>query len=128
MLMMHHKAPHREWQPGPNELALYKNITFPEPATLFDDYSGRGTAEKDQDMTIEKTMRIEEDLKLYRDKSKMKLTGLGRMNPEQMKAWDEVYDPIIKHFYESDLTGKELVRFKYQRYLQDYLACIACSR
>jgi hypothetical protein len=37
MLMMHHKAPHREWQPGLNELSLYKNITFPEPATLFDD-------------------------------------------------------------------------------------------
>ena len=46
MLMMHHKAPHREWQPGPNELSLYKNVAFPEPATLFDDYSNRGTAEK----------------------------------------------------------------------------------
>ena len=52
MLMMHHKAPHREWQPGPNELTLYKNVTFPEPPTLFDDYSNRGTAEKKQDMTI----------------------------------------------------------------------------
>ena len=125
MLMMHHKAPHREWHPGPNELTLYKNITFPEPSTLFDDYSGRGTAEKDQDMTIEKTMRLEEDLKLFRDKSKMKLTGLGRMNQEQIKSWNEVYDPIIKHFYDSSLSGKELVRFKYQRYMQDYLACIA---
>jgi arylsulfatase A-like enzyme len=125
MLMMHHKAPHREWQPGPDELALYKNITFPEPTTLFDDYSGRGTAEKDQDMTIEKTMRLEEDLKLFSNKSQMKLTGLGRMNDEQLKAWNLVYDPIIKHFHDSNLSGKELVRFKYQRYLQDYLACIA---
>jgi arylsulfatase A-like enzyme len=47
------------------------------------------------------------------------------MNPEQMKAWDNVYDPIIKHFYEENLSGEDLVRFKYQRYLQDYLACIA---
>ena len=125
MLMMHHKAPHREWQPGPNELSLYKNVTFPLPPTLFDDYSGRGTAEKAQDMTIEKTMRLEEDLKLYRDKSKMKLTGLDRMEPDQMKAWDEVYDPIIKSFYESNLSGDDLVRYKYNRYLQDYLACIA---
>ena len=125
MLMMHHKAPHREWQPGPNELTLYKNVMFPEPATLFDDYSDRGTAEKTQDMTIEKTMRLEEDLKLYCDRSKMKATGLGRMNQKQMDDWNKVYDPIIKHFYESGLTGKELVRFKYQRYLQDYLACIA---
>jgi arylsulfatase A-like enzyme len=125
LLMMHHKAPHREWQPGPNELMLYKNVTFPEPSTLFDDYSGRGTAERSQDMTITKTMRIEEDLKMYRDKSKMKFTGLNRMNADQLKAWDSVYDPIIRHFYETNLSGDELVRFKYQRYLQDYLACIA---
>jgi arylsulfatase A-like enzyme len=125
MLMMHHKAPHREWQPGPNELSLYKNVTFPEPSTLFDDYAGRGTAEKTQDMTIEKTLRLEQDLKMYRDKSKMNQTGLGRMNPEQLKAWNDVYDPIIRQFYESELKGIDLVRFKYQRYLQDYLACIA---
>jgi len=125
MLMMHHKAPHREWQPGPDELALYKNVTFPEPATLFDDYSDRGTAEKTQDMTISKTMRIEEDLKLYKDRSKMKNTGLNRLTTEQMTAWNSVYDPIIKQFYESDLKGDELIRYKYQRYLQDYLACIA---
>ena len=125
MLMMHHKAPHREWQPGPNELKLYKDVTFPEPATLFDDYSGRGSAERDQDMTIKTTMRLEEDLKLYKDKGKMKNTGLSRMNDQQMQAWNDVYDPIIRHFYESDLTGEKLVSYKYQRYMQDYLACIA---
>lgn len=125
MLMMHHKAPHREWQPGPNELSLYKDVTFPEPSTLFDDYTDRGTAEKTQDMTISKTMRLEEDLKLYRDKSKRKNSGLYRMNPEQLAAWDNVYDPIIKKFYESNLSGVDLIRYKYQRYMQDYLACIA---
>ena len=125
MLMMHHKAPHREWQPGPDELDLYKNVAFPEPATLFDDYSNMGTAEKTQDMTISKTMRIEEDLKLYKDKSKMKNTGLMRMDSSQMAAWNSVYDPIIKQFYAAGLTGDELIRYKYQRYLQDYLACIA---
>jgi arylsulfatase A-like enzyme len=125
MLMMHHKAPHREWQPGPKELSLYKDVVFPEPSNLFDDYSNRGTAENTQDMTISKTMRIEEDLKMYRDKSKMKSTGLNRMTTDQLNAWNAVYDPIIRHFYESGLKGDDLIRFKYQRYLQDYLACIA---
>lgn len=125
MLMMHHKAPHREWQPGPNELSLYKDVKFPEPATLFDDYSGRGTAEKTQDMTISKTMRLQEDLKLYTDKSRMKNTGLTRMDSVQMKAWNSVYDPIIDEFYKANLSGDDLIRYKYQRYLQDYLACIA---
>ena len=76
-------------------------------------------------MTISKTMRIEEDLKLYTDKSKMKRTGLSRMDSIQMSDWNKVYDPIIKEFYESELTGDELTRYKYQRYMQDYLACIA---
>jgi arylsulfatase A-like enzyme len=125
MLMMHHKAPHREWQPGPNELSLYKNTNFPEPPTLFDDYSNRGTAEKTQDMTIAKTMRIEEDLKMYKDRSKLKNTGLNRLSPSQLDAWDTVYNPIIRKFYSMNLAGNDLVKFKYQRYMQDYLACIA---
>jgi len=125
MLMMHHKAPHREWQPGPDELSLYKDVIFPEPLTLFDDYTNRGTAEKTQDMTISGTMRIEEDLKLYREKTKMKNTGLARMDPEQMAKWNAVYDPIIEKFYRTGLSGDALVQFKFQRYLQDYLACIA---
>jgi arylsulfatase A-like enzyme len=58
LLMMHHKAPHREWQPGPNEINLYKDVAFPEPVTLFDDYSGRGTAVNTQDMTISKTVPV----------------------------------------------------------------------
>jgi arylsulfatase A-like enzyme len=123
--MMHHKAPHREWQPGPEELTMYKNTKFPEPPTLFDDYANRGTAEKTQDMTIAKTMRIEEDLKLYKDRSKMKNTGLDRLSSTQMAAWDSVYNPIIRQFYKSNPQGDDLTRYKYQRYLQDYLACIA---
>lgn len=125
MLMMHHKAPHREWQPGPNELTLYKDVTFPEPPTLFDDYSGRGTAERTQDMTIAKTMRLVQDLKLYETPGDTKNVGLNRMSDEQAAAWDSVYNPIIRKFYASPPEGDELVRFKYQRYMQDYLACIA---
>jgi len=125
MLMMHHKAPHREWQPGPNELKLYKDVTFPEPPTLFDKYENRGTAEKTQDMTIAKTMRLQEDLKLYKDPLKGKNVGLTRMTPEQAAAWDSVYNPIIRKFYANPPEGDDLVRFKYQRYMQDYLACIA---
>ena len=124
MLMMHHKAPHRQWQPGPNELSLYKDVIFPEPYTLFDDYSGRGTAEKTQDMSISKTMKLDEDLKLYKKGNDIP-AGLSRFSPEQLAAWNEVYDPIIEYFYGSQLSGEELIRFKYQRYMQDYLACIA---
>ncbi|MBE0674630.1 MAG: sulfatase [Bacteroidales bacterium] len=125
MLMMHHKAPHRFWMPGPNELTLYNNVTFPEPPTLFDDYSNRGTAEKTQDMSIAKTLILDLDLKIYKDPARMGWIGFNRLDPEQKKAWNAVYDPIINRFYEDTLSGEDLVRFKYQRYMQDYLACIA---
>lgn len=65
MLMVQHKAPHREWEPGPNELSLYMDVTFSEPETLFDTYEGRGSAAKEQDMTIDLTMRMDRDLKMF---------------------------------------------------------------
>ncbi|MCU4164638.1 sulfatase family protein [Carboxylicivirga caseinilyticus] len=122
MLMVQHKAPHREWEPGPNELSLYKDVNFPEPETMFDTYEGRGSAAHEQDMTIAVTMRMDRDLKMFENE---KLGTTTRLNEEQEKAWDAVYDPIINYYKEANLTGDDLVRFKYQRYMQDYLACIA---
>ena len=76
-------------------------------------------------MTISKTMRIEEDLKLFSDKAKMKKTGLNRMNQQQAEAWNNVYDPIIKHFYESDLHGKELIKLQIPE-ISPGLSCLYC--
>ena len=118
MLMIHHKAPHRSWEPGPDELGMFGKVEFPEPSTLFDDYANRGTAEHSQDMTISKTMTLENDLKLSS-------TPPNRLTTEQSLAWEAVYDPILESFHAVKPTGDDLTRFKYQRYLQDYLACIA---
>jgi len=114
-LMYHHKAPHREWEPGPKHLTMYDDVTMPEPETLFDDYAGRGRAAKEQDMSIEKTM-TDRDLKLVAPKN---------LTPEQKKLWDAAYDPKNKAFEQANLQGKDLVRWKYQRYIKDYLRCIA---
>lgn len=46
MMMYLQKAPHREWLPALRHLEEYTHRTFPEPATLFDDYKDRGTAAK----------------------------------------------------------------------------------
>ena len=56
LLMCQHKAPHREWLPAIRHLGHDHDRRYPEPPTFFDDYSGRGKAEHDQDMTIAKTM------------------------------------------------------------------------
>lgn len=115
LVMCHHKAPHREWEPNLKYLQLYDGVKFPEPETLFDDYANRGKAEKTQDMTIAKTMN-ERDLKLVPPKT---------LTPEQRKAWDAYYEPRNEAFRKANLQGKDLIRWKYNRYLHDYLGCIA---
>ncbi len=115
LLMCQHKAPHREWEPALKNLALYDGQVFKEPDTLFDDYSGRGKAEHEQDMMIAKTMNTRD----------LKLVPPPTLTPEQRKAWDVYYDPRNAKFREQHLEGRELVRWKYQRYMHDYLATIA---
>jgi arylsulfatase A-like enzyme len=115
LLMLHHKAPHREWEPNLKYLTLNDGHKFPEPATLFDDYSGRGAAEKTQDMRIAKTMT-------NRD---LKLVTPGALTKEQRQVWDAYYEPRNAAFKAANLQGEELIRWKYQRYMHDYLACIA---
>jgi len=114
VLMCQHKAPHREWLPAIRHLGHDHDRRYPEPPTLFDDYAGRGKAEHDQDMTIAKTM-TEIDLKLKPP------TGLSA---EDRRAWDAYYEPRNAAFRTAHLDGKDLVRWKYQRYLHDYLGCI----
>lgn len=125
LLMMHHKAPHREWEPGPKYLERFRGVEFPLPETLFDDYSGRGRAEHEQDMTIRNTMRLDSDLKMWTDttSANWKRT-LGRMNPQQRQAWDAIYEPVRQKMEQEKPEGDDLVRWKYQRYMNDYLACI----
>ncbi len=114
LLMCQHKAPHREWLPAIRHLGHDKDRVYPEPATLFDDYSGRGKAEHDQDMTIARTMTAKD----------LKFTEPEGLTPEERKAWDAYYGPRNQAFKAANLTGADLVRFKYNRYLHDYLGCI----
>ncbi|MBN8825243.1 MULTISPECIES: sulfatase [unclassified Spirosoma] len=121
-LVVGHKATHREWLPDIPDLGAYDNRTFPIPPTFYDDYAGR-LAAQDQDMTIDKTMRLKEDLKVHLDyDNKGAFNGYNRFTPEQRKPFQTYYDKISKEFDEKKLTGKALVEWKYQRYLKDYLS------
>ncbi len=115
MLMCQHKAPHREWAPNLKYLGKYSEGKIPEPDTLFDDYAGRGAAEKSQDMTIEKTMTPKD----------LKLTPPPYLNAEQRKVWDAYYEPRNAAFRKANPQGKDLIRWKYQRYMHDYLGSVA---
>jgi len=49
---------------------------------------------------------------------------LKRMNESQRKAWNDSYNPRNEEFIRSEPTGKELAKWKFHRYLRDYLKCI----
>jgi arylsulfatase A-like enzyme len=114
-LVYQHKAPHRNWQPEPKYLHKYDDVTIAEPANLFDNYEGRGSAAKSQEMTIERHLNPN-DLKLVPPKN---------LTPEQRQAWDAAYEPKNRDFLQSQLEGQDLIRWKYQRYVKDYLRCVA---
>jgi arylsulfatase A-like enzyme len=114
LLMTQHKAPHREWTPNLKNLGWNGDRKFPEPKTLFDDYSGRGKAEREQDMTIEKTF-TPLDAKLQRPPG---------LNEEQLKTWNAYYEPRNAEFRRLNPQGKDLVRWRYQRYMHDYLGTV----
>lgn len=114
LLMSQHKAPHREWSPALRHLDFDKDRVYPEPATLFDDYAGRGAPEREQDMTIEKTF-TELDAKLVAPPG---------LTPEQRAEWDAYYEPRNAAFRAAKPEGKDLVRWRYQRYMHDYLATV----
>ena len=135
MLMVQHKAPHRNWMPAERHLTLYDDITMPEPPTLFDKWEDNTLAAKYQELEIDNHMDINYDLFLdltedfegvntqkRQDKSAWK--NMQRMTADQKKAWHAAYDPKDAAFHKANLTGDDLVRWKYQRYAKNYLRCV----
>ena len=151
LMMYLHKAPHRAWWPSPEKFAEFYEKEFPEPETLFDDYSGRGTAAKTAEMnilthmqymhdskvrpsTIEEMGKIEPEIVYVKgDGTLMRPTAkgfndpFGRANEEQKKKYDITLDKISRDFKVNwpKMNNKEKMKWKFQRYMQDYLATIS---
>jgi arylsulfatase A-like enzyme len=115
LVMYQHKAPHREWQPDAMHFGLYKDTKVPEPENLFDDYSGRGKAARTQEMTIARHLN-DFDLKLTPPKG---------LSDAQLSPWLAAYKEENEAFQKAGLEGDALIRWRYQRYIKDYLRCIA---
>ena len=123
LAMLHFKAPHRSWMPGPNQLNLFRNQRFPEPPTLFDDYSGRAGPLARHMMGIGAHLRLDHDLKI--PGARGPVAGTARMTPAQRAAWDAAYRAENEAFQANPPTGRDRVRWNYQRYIAAYLRCIA---
>lgn len=154
MLMYLHKAPHRAWLPAERHFKEFTQKEFRLPETLYDDYKRNpigkinedeiqktvkmnpySSAAQSAEMNIRKHMTLGYDNKINSETLEQlgieepyrKITPVSRMNAEQKEAWEKVYDPISEDFREKypQMNDSTLMAWKYQRYMQDYLATIA---
>ncbi|HMJ69368.1 MAG TPA: sulfatase [Cyclobacteriaceae bacterium] len=138
-LMLHQKAPHRNWMPNFKHFGMFDKDTIPLPETFFDDYSTRSDAARQQDMEIVNMFRSS-DMKLILpagmkdpgsgggngfDGAKIWAADYERFNEEQKQLWDAYYKPISDAFYKMNPKGDDLKKWMYERYMKDYLACVA---
>ena len=149
VLMCQHKAPHRNWMPAPEHLNLYKDIDIPEPATLFDKLTDNARAVRNQEMEVDRHMGIVFDLfadppadwpyaanpykRETREQGPMEFrhifdrsgyNNMRTMSAEQKKAWNDAYKDENVALTKANLSGKDLVRWKFQRYAKNYLRCV----
>lgn len=138
LLLLHHKAPHRYFFAPLKYIEQFHTKTFPEPATLYADMSNHGKAWQLQTMSILKDMKLSSDLKVDPEY----LMDIPELKPDSAEI--AYYKAIMNRIPEPDRTrikaiykergelirqlhptGKDLLKYKYQWYMQDYLACVA---
>ena len=135
MMMVQHKAPHRNWMPALRHLHLYDDIEIPEPATLFDKWEDNASPARHQELEIDRHMDLNYDLFVdltpdYNQPASQKRqdrsawNNMKRMSPAQLKQWRAAYAPKDAAFHKAKLSGKALVRWKFQRYAKNYLRCV----
>ena len=117
-LCLHHKAPHREWSPDKKHAKMYEDIDIPEPSTLRDDYETRTDAARETTMTIARHL-TNRDLKLV-PPPEMK-------GPARQQWFTNVPTEVTVEVKGQSVTlkGDALLKWKYQRYIKDYLRCVA---
>jgi arylsulfatase A-like enzyme len=116
-LMCHNKAPHRPWEPDEKHRAMFASRQIPEPPTLRDDYATR------TDAIHECRQKVFDDL----TRLDLKLEPPTDLKGPARNQWLNVKPTEVEITVDGKqqaLTGEALNSWKYQRYMQDYLACI----
>ena len=129
-ILIHHKAPHRNFMPALRHVQKYQGVTFPVPDNYFDEYRGR-IAAGTQEMNIYRDMYEGHDLKMTVAKGSAQLRynrwpgAFDRMTHAQQAEWDALMQADNDRLNATPLSGRDLALWKYQRYMQQYLGTIA---
>lgn len=128
LIWISHSAVHRTWAPAGRHLDRYADRDIPEPPSLHDDYQGRNPGASTAQMRVSRDLFPAYDLKLpvtgdgILDKA---ASGqLAQLTPQQRKRWDAAFSPRNEAFAKSGLSGQELTKWNYQRYIKNYLRCV----
>ena len=135
MMMVQHKAPHRNWMPALRHLSLYDDSTIPEPPTLFDKWEDNAPPARHQELEIDRHMDLNYDLFVdltpdfkqppsQKRQDRSAWFNMKRMSNEQLTKWRAAYAPKDEAFHKAKLKDKDLVRWKFQRYAKNYLRCV----
>ena len=113
-LLLHYKAPHREWAPDTKYEALWEDIEMPYPSNFNDSYEGRELTAGDTEMTMD-----------YFSRQDMKMTAPDSLSKKQQRQWLQYgFKPSEVVTPSKDLSPQEVREWKYQKYIKDYLATI----
>ena len=135
LLMCQHKAPHRSWSPAKRHFDMFPN-DVPEPETLRDDYAGRSSLLKENEMSIRDHFHWGHDMKFHGENQFPKYFSgrhadgeYRRMTDQQKADWDAKYEPenqeFIRRLKAGEMSDDAILSWKYQRYIKNYLKCIA---
>ena len=136
-LMCQHKAPHRTFSPALRHLGAFDDVEIPEPETLFDNYAGRSKTLLKNEMELDRHFDWAYDVKIRKDeRGDVKLPKpdrygtpeYNRMTPAQRRVWDAHFGPrnqaFLADFHAGKLSPKDIVRWKYRRYMRNYLSTV----
>ena len=129
-ILIHHKAPHRNFMPAIRHIQKYMGTEFPVPTNYFDHYEGRPAAAA-QEMNIYRDMYEGHDLKMTEEVGSRELRynpwtdDFDRMTGEQREAFFGALQPGNDAMNAADLTEREMALWKYQRYMEQYLGTVA---
>lgn len=129
-LLIHHKAPHRNFMPALRYIQKYVGTQFPVPTNYFDHYDGRPAAHA-QHMNVYRDMYEGHDLKMTVDIGSTRLRynrwpgAFDRMTLAQRAEWDRLHQADNDAMNAKKMTDREMARWKYQRYMDEYLGTVA---
>lgn len=136
-LMCQHKAPHRTFAPALRHLGDFDDVEIPEPASLFDNYENRSATLANNEMEIDRHFDWAYDAKVRKDErgdvvlpkpDRYGTPEYNRMTDAQKQKWDAHFGPrnqaFLADFKAGKLSDRDVVRWKYRRYMRNYLSTV----